>query len=327
MARQLYIDTDSGRFVEGVNSSLTISVENLFNGDNVPYELYFLKASTTGNAIFDPVDNSAASVNFAIGPNPPSAASAYASQNTWTNISSAVTGTIARTITGSSSTNEQQTLTFAPEAFDGTFSISIPSRAVTLSSISAGVFTSSGNHGLALLEPFVVTGATTPSGFTNGQTLYVSTIGSTQTFYANSFITASAYVAYGAAAAGSIYTITASSAAIPARASAELVQGYVQAIRSVGSGNVNVTGSVGKLYRMSFQNAKQQTQLGLATVAGTLTPIYGKTATISFGTTSLLNAISASASIDATVEVQITNGTEITTVLQKPVVINKDIIS
>ena len=326
MARQLYIDTDSGRFVEGVNSSLTIAVENLFNGDNVPYELYFLKASTTGNAIYDPVDNSAASVKFAIGPNPPSAASAYASQNTWTNISSVVTGTIARTITGSSSTNEQQTLTFAPDAFDGTFSISIPSRTVALSSISAGVFTSSGNHGLALFEPFAVTGATTPSGFTNGQTLYVSTIGSAQTFYANSVITSST-IAYGAASAGSIYTITASSSAVPARASVELVQSYVEAVTSVGSGNVNVTGSVAKLYRMSFQNAKQQTQLGLATVAGTLTPVYGKTATISFGTTALLNAISASATIDGTVEVQITNGTEITTVLQKPVVLNKDIIS
>jgi len=326
MARQLFIDTDTGRFVEGINSTVTIAVDNLFNGDNVPYELYFLKKSTTGNAVYDPQDNSAYSVKLAIGPNPPSAASAYATQNTWTNISSVVTGTISRTITGSTSSNEQQTLTFDPEAFDGTFSLSIPSRIVSLSSISGGVFTSSGSHGLTLLEPFVITGSTTPSGFSDGQTLYVSAIGSAKTFYANSAITTSSNVLFSAASAGSFYTITASSSAMPARISPELMQSYMEGVASVGKGNINVTGTTGKLYRMNFQGAKQQVQLGLATVAGTLTPIYGKTSTISFGTTALLNAISASASIDATVEVQITNGTEITTVLQQPVTIYKDII-
>jgi len=78
---------------------------------------------------------------------------------------------------------------------------------------------------------------------------------------------------------------------------------------------------------MLYQGEKQQFAFPLATVTGSLIPFYYKTASLNFATTALTNAISASATIDATIEVQLTNGTEVTTVIQRPVTIYKDIIS
>ena len=63
------------------------------------------------------------------------------------------------------------------------------------------------------------------------------------------------------------------------------------------------------------------------TVAAALTPVYGKTASLSFNTTELINAISASASIDATMEIEVTEGGKIETVAQALVTLNNDIIT
>ena len=93
MARKLFVDTDIGRFVQGTNSSVPDDLDNLFSGDNVPYELYFLQANANGDSLYTTVDNSALAVKLAIGPNPPSSASAYVVQNTWTDGSAAVSAT------------------------------------------------------------------------------------------------------------------------------------------------------------------------------------------------------------------------------------------
>jgi len=327
MARKLYIDTSSGNFVSGVNSSAVVFLDNMFNGDVAPYELYFLTPSSTGVALFDPVDNSSASVKLQIGQAPPSTASAYISQYTWSNLPTTVTATITRIITGSVSTNEQQKITLSPSAFNGTFSVTIPTRAITFASITAGVFTSSGNHGLALREKFIITGTTTPSNFTNGTNFYVAQIDSPSTFYAATSATSSAVTSYSAVGAGSAYTLTATSKTIKALDSVAAAQSALENINSVGSGNVTVDGVPGSEYYVTFQGAKSQTLIPLVTVAGSLTPLYGKSATITFTSTALTNAISASASIDGTIEVQVINGSEVTTVLQQSLSIKKDIIS
>ena len=325
MARLLYLDTEQGRFVSGINSSAVVSLDNVFYGDNVDYEIYFVRSSSTGNTIYEPVDNSTLSIKVAIAPQPPSSV-VYVLQDTWTNLPSTVTGSINRTITGASSTNEQQKLTFSSEAFDGTFSLSIPSRTVSFTSVTAGIFTTSGNHGLALYEPFVVTGFTTPSNFTNGQTLYVSQNIASNQLYANVAPTGSAITSYSAASAGSAYTLTASTTAIPARADASVVQSALESVASVGSGNVSVSGVIGREYRMSYQNSKTQTQLALATITGSISGLYGKAATLNFNTVPLQEAISGSASIDAAIEIQQTDGSVIETLVQTSVTIRKDII-
>jgi hypothetical protein len=325
MARQLYVDINSGRLVGGVNSSALANL-NLFSGDVADYELYFLTESSTGKTIYEPLNYSANSVKLYIGEAPPSTATAYVAVTAWTNTTMTVSSTITRSTTGTSAVNEVQTLTHSPDALDGTFSITIPSRTVAVSSITAGIFTTSGNHGLAVYEPFIITGTTTPSNFSNGQTLYaVSLIGPTQ-FYANSVVTETTILTYGASGGGTIYTVTASSQAISARASIGDMTTALENMACVGTGNVSVSGVLGRQYRLTFQSAKSQTPLSLATVTGALTPLYGKAATISFTSTALTNAISASASIDAVLEIEVTNGSLVDTQLQQSVTITNDLI-
>lgn len=327
MARKLYVNVDESRLVGGINSGLPPVLDNLVEADNVDYELYFVTASS-GDTLFEPLDYASASVKFAVGPNPPSTASAYAVQNTWTNLSSSVTATLARTITGTAAVNEQQKLTLAPEAFDGTFSLTFPSQALTFTSVTAGVFTTSGNHGLAVSQGFVVTGFGTPTGgFTNGDTLFVAQIAASNKIYANTIVTSAAITAYSATTAGTGYTITASTVALAARSTTSQVQEALEALSQVGFGNVDVTGTAGKEYRFSFKNSKGQAALPLMTVAHALTPVYGKSANVNFNTVSLLNAISASASIDGTLEIEITRSGSVETVLQVPVTLRNDLIS
>jgi hypothetical protein len=325
MARKLYLDVDTGRFVAGLNGGVPPDL-SAFEGDNADYELYFLGTGTSGT-IYEPLDYSAKSVKLHIGPQPPSTATAYVAAQAWSNLPSTVSATLTRTITGGTASNEQQTLAFSPDAYDGTFALTFPSQALTFVSVSAGLFTTSGSHGLAAGQAFVVTGFGTPTGFSNGAILYAAQLVSASQFFANTTATSSAITAYTATTAGTAYTITATSGVIEARASTSAVEDALEAMAPIGEGNVRVTGIAGRTYRIAFTGAKSQVALPLMTVAHALTPVYGKTATLNFNTTELINAISASASITATMEVEVSQGGKIETVTQALVTLGNDIIA
>jgi hypothetical protein len=330
MARSLYLDVESARFISGFNSSIPASLESFFQGDNAQYELYFVQRNTVENpsTLYEPVDYSARTVKLAIGAAPPSTATAYVAQNTWANLGSTVTATVARTVTGSATTNEQQLVTFTPAAWSGTFALTIPARSISVSSITAGLFTTSGNHGLASYEPFVLTGFSTPTGFSNGQTLFVASILSSTTFYANATPTATAVTAYTASGSGTLSTVLASTSLINARASGAEVRAAMEGVTSVGIGNVSVVASPGSSYKLAFTGEKSVTELAVATVAGTsLIPVYGKTATLNFATIELNDAISGSATLSAVLEVETTDGATIETTCQVPVTLSNDIIA
>lgn len=325
MAKQLYLDVARGQFIEGLASGRPANV-SAFEGDNADYELYFVRSSGAfGN--FEPLDYSAKSVKLHIGPQPPSTATAYVAAEAWSNLPATVTATIIRSITGGAATNEQQTLSFSPEAYSGTFVLTFPSQTLTVNSVSGGVFTTSGSHGFGYAQGFVVTGFTGLVGFVNGQTLYAAQIISATQFFANTSITSTVITGLAANAGGTAYTLTGSSAVIDARASLADVQSSLESMPSIGQGNVRVTGSQGISYALNFTGAKTQTTFPLMSVASALTPVYGKTATLNFNTTELYNAISASASIPATLEIEISQGGTIETVAQALVTLNNDIIA
>jgi hypothetical protein len=327
MARRLFIDLDSGRLVAGVNSSIPTGLDNIFENDSADYELYFLKADPTGAATFEAQDFSAKSVKLHIAAPPPSTATAYVAQNAWTDLPATVSATISRVITGGSITNEQQKVSFSPDAQSGTFSLTIPARTITVSAITAGLFTTSGNHGLALLEPFSITGLTAPTGgLSNGQTLFASVLVSPTQLRAATSATTTPINTFAADSGGTASTVTASTRLLPARATAAEVQTALQALPSVGAGNVSVFAAPGKEYRIGYQGAKGQAELPLPTVAAALTPLFGKTAKLNFGTVELANAISASASLEAALEVELTENGSVETVLQIPVTLRNDII-
>lgn len=325
MARKLYLDVDNQRLVSGIDSAIAASVPSMFFADSGDYELYFL-ATGTGSTAFDTLDYSAKTVKLAIGAAPPSTATAYVAQNTWSDTSATVSATIARTITGGTAINEQQTVTFTPDAFDGTFAISIPSRTLTFSTVTAGIWTTSGSHGLIALEPFAVTGFGTPTGFSNGGTLYCAQVIDSTRFYAASAATTTAITSATCTTAGTGYTITATTSALDARTTPADVQTAIESLASVGAGNIAVTGIAGRLYRLSYEANKGQFSYPLPTVTHALTPVYGKTAALDFNTTELYNAISASASIAATLEIEVSEGGKVQTVLQTGVTISNNII-
>ena len=327
MARRLFVDIDNARLVSGLESGTTPLLDNLFQADAADYELYFLRESEAGSRAYELVNFASASVKLHIGAPPPSVATAYVASESWSNLSSSVTATVTRTITGTSSTNEQQTVAFSPEAVDGTFALTFPSQSLTFSALSAGVFTTSGTHGLATLQPWVPSGFTTPSGFANGQTLYVASVVGPSSFLAASTPTSSAVTGFSAATAGAGYTITGSTVSLPAKSTPAEVENALQAVFGIGSGNASVSGVPGKIYRVSFGGQKGQQPLPLMTVAQALVGPVGKAGTINFNTVELTNAISASASIEAVMEIEITDGPQVQTVLQTPVTLRNDLIA
>ena len=328
MARALYLDVEQGRFVSGLDSGLQPSLDLFFQGDNAPYELYFLRRATSvpPSSLYEPIDYSARSIKFAIGAPPPDGGTAYVAQNTWTNTTPTVAASVARTVTGGASANEQQTLTFVPPAYEGGFVLTVPMRSITVTGVTAGVFTTSDNHGLAVLEPFTLTGFTTPTGFSNGTTLFVAALAAPNALFAASTPTTTAITSYTANSGGTIRTITSSSSLLAARATSSQVQSALEQVPSIGASNVSVVATPGSSYRIVYQGSKAQTPLAVPTVAATLTPIFGKTATINFSTTTLLNAISASASIESVLEIESTNGSEVETLCQVPITLTNDII-
>lgn len=327
MARRLYLDTVNGRFVQGLNSTIPVTLDNLFQNDAATYELYFLRPDPTGAFVYEAQDFAAKSVKLHIAPPAPSTATAYVAQNTWTDLPATVTASVTRTITGGTTANEQQTLAFTPEAQSGTFSLTIPSRTVTIADITGGTFTTSGGHGLANFEPFTITGLSSPTGgLANGQSLFVASVLNAGQFTATPTANGIGVTAF-AASSGTLSTLTASTRLLPARAAAADVQTALEALPSVAAGNVLVLGIPGSEYRIGYQGQKSQVQLPVATVAASLTPVFGKTATINFATAELAAAISASASIEAALEIEVTEGSTVETLLQTGVTLRNDIIT
>jgi hypothetical protein len=329
MARKIYVDVETGQLVSGLNDT---SAPNLFafEGDNRDYELYFLEPQTGGANYYEVLNYDSRSVRLHIGPNPPSSATPYvaATAGAWSNLSSTATASLTRAVTGTTVANEQQLLTITPDAIGGTFALTYPSQSVTFTTVTGGVFTTSGSHGLNYGQAFVITGFGTPTGgLVNGSTYYVAqVIGKTQLF-ANTTTTSTAVTTYSAITAGTAYTLTATTTAIDGTASVATVQQILEGLSTIGTGNIRVTGAPGRSLRFTFINEKGQVALPLMTVAQALTPIYGKTGTLNFNTTELLNAISASASIEATLEIETTFSGKTETVAQALVTLNNDIIT
>jgi hypothetical protein len=325
MARKLHLDVDERIFVAGVDGGFFSALE-AFEGDNADYELFFLTKSA-GGTTYEPLDYSAKDVALAIGAIPPAAGTyVLATAGAFSDLGSTVSASIARTITGGAATNESQLLTIEPDAFGGTFTLTFPSQALTFTAVSAGLFTTSGGHGLALRQAFVPTGFSAPTaGLANGNTYYVAQIVSRTQFFANSTGTGAAVVTY-SGDTGAGYTITGTSTALEARATTATVEAAAAAMPAIGENNIRVTGTPGRSYRFDFINAKGQAALPLMTVAHAMTPVYGKSATLDFNTVELLNAISASASIDAVLEIEVSESGTVETVAQVPITLRNDII-
>jgi hypothetical protein len=243
-------------------------------------------------------------------------------QDSWTDLGTTVTATIATTVTGSATDNEVQRLTFSREPFAGTYRLSTPTRGLNddVFSVVTGIFSLAGEaaHDFILNEPVVFTLIDSPvTGFNTGVIYYIQTIplpfqfgvsltpgGTliTSTSTGNEFV---------------FETVARQTAPISATASAADVQAALQALDTIQSGGVIVTGIQGEYFDITFSGPRSYQDVGLLTIQNGTTAKPGKTADVNFATFALRDLLGNSTAVDLDLELELTeSGTRQTVILQ-----------
>jgi hypothetical protein len=251
-------------------------------------------------------------------------------QDSWTNLGTTVTATVATTVTGSNEVSEVQRLSFSREPFAGNYRLTVPSAILSsIGGVSNGIFAydSNANHGLALNQPIFLDAITdgTVTGYNAGTTYFVKTI--PQPFQFGVSVTAGGTLITGSSVTASFefQTITRQTAPISATASAADVQAALQALDSIGAGGVIVTGIQGEYFDITFSGAKGQsgansgadTAVVQLSVQNGTTAKPGKTADVNFATFALRDLLGNNPAVDLDLELELTeSGTRQTVILQ-----------
>jgi hypothetical protein len=322
-ARKLYLDTQSRSFVSGNESSLPAAAPLFFEEDVESLELYFLEPSTSPDRVYDFVDYSANTVKFAVGNTTPAAL-----QTSWSAIAATVTASITSLVTGGSGSNAQQRITLSPQPASGGWAIQLPARNVTVSSVSANVFTAA-DHGLYNGQSVSLTAfSLTSSQVANGQSYFVIR-NSKDTF--SLAPTASSTTALTAAVTSGGGTVT-----LPAVTTGQLTysaspsdvqDALVAAGLTINSApQIIVTGSAGKEYTLTYANGSANRDYANVIVVGsTLSGPVGLQANVNFATTEIA-ALVAAGNTSATLEIEVSGGGKRQT-YQAPCSLSGDIIS
>jgi hypothetical protein len=240
-------------------------------------------------------------------------------QDSWTNLGTTVTATIATTVTGDDSNNEVQRLSFSREPFAGSYRLTFPSvNAIENESttITNGIFGFPLNHGLIINQPIAISFAGTITGLSTGQTYFVKTIPQPSQLGVSvtaggTLITASATTSL------DISTFARQTTPVSASASAADIQAALQALDSIGAGGVIVTGIPGEYFDITFSGPKGYFDVQELTVQNGTTAKPGKTADVNFATFALRDLLGNSAAVDLDLELELTeSGTRQTVILQ-----------
>jgi hypothetical protein len=114
-----------------------------------------------------------------------------------------------------------------------------------------------------------------------------------------------------------MFTVARQTAPISATASAADVQAALQALDSIGSGGVIVTGIQGEYFDITFSGPKGYADQPTLTIQNGTTAKPGKTADVNFATFALRDLLGNSAAVDLDLELEITeSGTRQTVILQ-----------
>lgn len=322
-ARKFYIDTQRRAFVASAESTLSAETTNFFSEDIESIELYFLQP--TGSAVrpYDYLDYSSNTVKFALGTTTPAAF-----QLTWTALSTAVTATITTLVSGGAGANEVQKISFSKVPASGGFSIVMPSRNVTVSSVSANVFTAA-DHGLFNAQSVTVTGFSfTSSSVANGGSYFVINRTKDTFSLAGSASTTTPLAASVTSGGGTVTLPEITTPSLAYNATPEQVQqAFVDAGFSVGQApQIVVSGTTGKDYTLAFNGGCQRINYDPVTLAAnTLAAAPGMSANVNFNTTAISSLIDAGTSA-VTLEVEVSDGTKRHT-YQTAAAISNDIIS
>jgi len=251
-------------------------------------------------------------------------------QPTWTDLGTALTVSVATTITGSVINNEVQRISFSRPPYQGSYRVTAPTYNVAISStVTAGVFISATNHGLTLSQPVVLTGFTALTGYTAGTQYFVRSIPQTTQFLLGTTAGAVAITTgTGTVTTGSVATtVLRQTDPLDASTTASGLQSALQALDSIGAGNATVSGIQGSYYDVTFGGNKGFADLPTLQVQSGLSATAGKTASVNFSTFGvrdyLLNATSATADL----EIELTESGERNTIILQSCTLTEELIT
>ena len=299
--RRFYLDTANRSFVASPDTTVPAPTNLFFREDVEAVELYFLKP--TGNLAqpYEYRDYSANTVKLAVGLTTPAAL-----QTSWTAVSTTITASITTLTNGGSGANEVQRLTFSGVPATGSYALTMPSRNVTVSSVSAGVFTAA-NHGL-LDGQAVTLSSFTISGSTFSNAAYFVSARTKDTFRIAASVGGAAIAAAVTSGGGTatLDAITTPQLAYNATAS-DIQQAFVDAGITIGSApQIVVTGDRSNGFTFAFANSQANINFGALTLSGnTLSGAPSLSANVSFNTSEIASLISAGNTTNLRFEVEV----------------------
>ena len=322
-ARKFYLDAQSRAFVDSPQSNFEAGNVLFFDEDVEAIELYFLEPTGDTNAPYRYLDYSSSTVKFAVGTTTPAAL-----QLTWSTIASAITATITSLVTGGSGSNEQQQITLSPKPVSGGFALQLPSRNVTVSSVSANVFTAS-DHGLYSGQSVSLSAFSfTASSVANGSSYFVIRNSKDAFSLASVASSTTGLTAAVTSGGGTVTLPAATTGQLAYNASAGEVQSaLVSAGLTVDSAaQILVTGTAGQEYILTYANGSANRDYDNATIVGsTLLGAYGLSANVNFATAEVA-ALVAAGTTGVKMEIEVSASGRRQT-YQNAVTLSSDVIS
>ena len=322
-ARKFYLDTQARSFVAGPESTLPPADPAFFDEDVEAIELYFLEPTSNFSQPYRYLDYSANTVKLAVGVTTPAAL-----QTSWTALSTTVTASITSLVTGGSGANEQQRLTFSQRPSSGGWAIQLPARSVTVSSVSANVFTAA-NHGLYNGQSVTLTAFTlTASAVANGSAYFVIRNSSDTFSLASTASSATALTASVTSGGGTVDLAAITTGQLAYNASpADVQAAFVAAgLTENNQPQITVTGAVGSEYIVTYGNGSGgRDYANLSLVGSTLAAAPGLSANVSFATNEVA-ALVAAGTTSVKMEIEVAGSGRRQT-YQRAAVISGDIIA
>jgi hypothetical protein len=301
-ARKFYLDTQSRAFVASPDTNLAAANQTFFDEDVESIELYFLQPSGLPDQPYDYLDYSSNTVKFAVGTTTPAAL-----QASWVALPTTCTASVTTLTNGGGGSNEVQKITFSTLPATGSFSLTLPARAVTVSAVAAGVFTAV-NHGLldgqsATLSAFTISGST----FANQA--YFITQRTPDTFRIAATAGGTAIAAAVTSGGGTATLAALTTGQIASNATAETVQdAFVSAGITVNSApQINASGNFGNGFVLTFANTQANINFDPVVVSSTLAAAPGLSANVNFNTAEVA-ALIAAGSTSARLEIEVAGG-------------------
>lgn len=251
-------------------------------------------------------------------------------QPTWTDLGTALTVSVATTLTGSTLQNEVQRISFSRPPYQGSYRVTVPTYNVDIAStVTDGVFITTSNHGLTLAQPVVLTGFTALTGYTAGTQYFVRSIPQTTQFLLGTTAGSVAITTgTGTVTTGSVATtVLRQTDPLDASTTASSLQSALQALDSIGAGNATVSGIQGSYYDVTFGGSKGFADLPTLQVQSGLSATAGKTASVNFSTFGVRDYLANLTNATADLEIELTESGERNTIILQSCTLTEELIT